>query len=437
MRTGPRMSSPSREPLGQPATTSNSHVQWIPWVGLAFVATISIAPFFFDPHPAKLAAAQESAIAWLTKGAVFCVFALIIGLRAWLDRRTEGRPLLLNSVFCLIAVGLTAYHYWDVDRGWFEEKENGKPVRYYNVNWQRALYGAVLNHRPESHGESWIPHIYRPLPYGFTRSLELWTGDWLFACLAYRCIFTYWFIWGFYRFVRRYHAPKIALVGIAIYALLYPLSIQFYMGQLTDPMSHALLAVALLALVENRWLFLAASLALGITAKETAVVLVPAYFACWWRQGLPAYARTAVLGCLASAAYLAVRVPFGWSGDSESINGSKLMIAQNLGLGDASFGSTAPLYQNYVQPLVFVGVFLPLVWKNWKGIDSSLKAVFLTLVPLVLLSSIAFSWLYESRNYVPLLPILVAMSQRPAAVSKPKQSPSEPPRAKARNKRKS
>ena len=59
-----------------------------------------------------------------------------------------------------------------------------------------------MNHQPQN--DLRAPHQFRPLPYGFTRSLELVTGDWHFACLAYRWFFLYWFVWGFYRFVRLY-----------------------------------------------------------------------------------------------------------------------------------------------------------------------------------------------------------------------------------------
>jgi hypothetical protein len=382
------------------------------WSAFAAVAALSILPFFLDPHPTKLAPFQRLPIAWLTKASIVVAMLAVVGVRGWADRRVEQRPVLLNALFLLLAIVLTAYHWHMVDRGWFEVREDGDVVRYYYANWQRALYAAVLNHRAESHGENWIPHVYRPLPYGFTRALELWTGDWLFACLAYRCFFTYWFIWGFYRFVRLFHRPPMGLLGLGIYAALYPFSLLSYMGQLTDPMSHAFFALGLLYLVEDRWLPLAASLALGVAAKETAVLLVPAYAACWWWRGQQTYVRTTVLGLVAAATFLVVRLPFGWSGDTQSINGSRLMVAPNLGFG-APVGTAAPLYQNYLQPLLFIGLFLPFVWKHRREVDFRLRALFVTLVPLVFLSSLAFSWLHESRNYVPLLPILVSMARRP------------------------
>jgi hypothetical protein len=36
--------------------------------------------------------------------------------------------------------------------------------------------------------------------------------------------------------------------------------------------------------------------------------------------------------------------------------------------------------------------------------------LFLTLVPLVLASNLCFGWMYESRNYLPLVPLLATMA---------------------------
>jgi hypothetical protein len=429
---------PQTKPGGPAAAETRSPAALLDrlgWLSWAVVFLVAVAPFFLDPHPTKLAPRQAPLLSWLTRGSVLLALAVAVGVRARADRRTERRPVLLNALFVALAAALTAYHWYQVDRGWFEVREQAKLVRYYHLNWQRALYAAVLNHLPESHGEVWLPHIYRPLPYGFTRALELWTGDWAFACLAYRCFFTYWFLWGFYRFVRLTHRPRTALFGLAVYAILYPLSVQYYMGQLTDPMSHALFALALVYLVEDRWLSLAVALALGVLAKETAVVLVPAYAACWWDRGSRTYLRTAGLAAVAVVAFLAVRLPFGWSGDSRSINGSQLMVWQNLGLAGTPVATAAPAYQNYLHPLLFIGLFLPLIWKHWGETDRRLKALFLTLTPLVFLSSLAFSWLYESRNYVPLLPVLVALAQAPSREcggQAPEASPTTRPPERAR-----
>jgi hypothetical protein len=49
------------------------------------------------------------------------------------------------------------------------------------------------------------------------------------------------------------------------------------------------------------------------------------------------------------------------------------------------------------------------VW-GWRRIDRRLQAICCTLVPLLLLSNLCFGWLYESRNYMPLIPLLATMA---------------------------
>ena len=300
---------------------------------------------------------------------------------------------------------MTLWHLYAVDTRRTE-------VRYdvYVGMWQRDLYLRTLNGAAQDlSGTSHAPHCFRPLPYGFTRSLELATGDWFFACLAYRWFFTFWLLWACYRFVALFHDATRAWLTVAIVVILYPLSVQFYWGQLTDPLSHALFVLGAIYIVQNRWLTLAAALALGVMAKETAILLVPAYWACYWRRGGPTLAKTALLGSVALAACLAVRLPLVWTADLKSVNGtSGLMIGTNLGIGKPLYRSRVPVYQNYLHPLLFVGVFVPVLALRWRQIDSRLRALILTLTPLILASSLCFSWLYESRNYVPLLPVLAA-----------------------------
>jgi hypothetical protein len=381
------------------------------WAGLVALALCCVGPLWLERHPGRFVRPQEA-----VPGGKFLVVGLMglaVAIRGWADRPVDRRAAGTTAGLFLTACLLTCWHWYAVDSGWFEIQEGGARQRYYNSNWQKALYQAVLSHFPTSYGEVWVPHIYRPLPYGFTRLLERLTGDWLFACLAYRCFFTFWFLWAYYRFVRLFLPLGRGLTAVAVYLALFPLSVQYYMGQLTDPMSHALFALGLIYIVENNGPALLAALALGVGAKETAVVLVPAYAACGWRRGRPALAWTAVLTAASVAAFLAFRAPYGWSLRYESIHGSEgLMILDNLGLGGNTAGA-APLYENYVQPLVFVGLFLPLVARNWRRADARLRALFLTLTPAILGTSLCFSWLHESRNYVPLLPVLTSLALWP------------------------
>ena len=385
------------------------------FVGLSLVAVLSLGPLLLEPKPIQFVAPHSiAAVRWAAKGIVVAlmILAIVVANRAprTSDRERGGRIGLRNLALALLAGLMTLWHLFAVDTRRTEVRPD-----VHVWEWQRDLYLHILNGKAQDVVSAPLaPHGYRPLPYGFTRSLELFTGDWLFSCVAYRWFFTFWLLWGCYQFVGVFHDRTRSWLAVAIVGILYPLSVQFYWGQLTDPLSHALFVLGLICIVQDRWLELAAALALGVMAKETAVLLVPAYGACYLLRGGPTLARTALLGSIAIVACLAVRLPLGWTSDLKSVNGTTgLMIGTNLGIGKPLYRTQVPLYQSYLHPLLFVGVFVPVLALRWRGIDSRLRALILTLTPLLLASSLCFSWLYESRNYMPLLPVLAAAAFPP------------------------
>jgi hypothetical protein len=327
---------------------------------------------------------------------VLLLMALALCVRARLDRPSEVHASRNILLFAALAAVLTLLHWIEVD---------AHPLP---MQWQRELYVGLFNHTFEA------PHNYRPLPYGFARLVERLTHDWLFAILSYRWFFTFWFLWASYRLARMFLDPVRSLWSLAPLVLFYPLSVLHYWGQLTDPLSHTLFVLTFIYLLEDRPLALAAALALGVLAKETAVIVAPAYLACYWRRGWRSWFITAGLGSACLAAFLAARVPLGWGLGYWNINGTTgLMIGTNLGFGEPIAHSTVPLWMNYLHPLVFVGVFVPVLIERWPSIDPRLRAVCLMVTPLLLLSNVCFGWLYESRNYMPLVPLLATMAFTP------------------------
>jgi hypothetical protein len=398
---------------------------YLGWLGLFLVAVLSIAPLVViaaaqslrdEPAVGFLEPSSSPLVAWGSKASIIVLMGLAIGLRTWADREDEPRPVLLCLFLVGLAGGMVAFHWWRVD--------------YWCEAWQRDLYLKILNLDPKAGA----PHMYRALPYGFVRLLEWVTGDWWFACVAYRWFFSFWFAWGCYRFARLFLSPWPAFVALLQLPVFYPLSVLYYCGQLTDPLSHALFVLALIYVVQDRWMALAVALALGVLAKETVVIVVPAYWACTWRQGWWALLRTTGLGLACVIAFFAARLPLGWQLSHDSINGTQAwMIGSNLGidykqlglphdyLGDLGidykklglsieYTSTVSIDQNYIQPWIFVAPFLPFIALNWRQTDRRLKALLLTLTPLLLASNLCFGWMYESRNYMPLLPLLATMA---------------------------
>jgi hypothetical protein len=365
-------------------------------IGMLVLAVLSLGPLL-----AGTRSAGPDPTSWhslLGKGTVFLAMGLPIALTV--RGVGPGEPWAGRVwVFVLVLAALaTAWHAYHIDR---------IPD---NERWQREAYLAILQ------GLADAPHQYRALPYGLVRGLELLTGDWSFACLVYRWYFTAWFLWVWYRFARLFHTPSGAILTLAAFPLLYPPSVAFYRGQLTDPQSHFLFAAALIYGVRDRPVRLGLALALGILAKETVVLMVPAYAACQMKQGWRCLLRAMGLGAVCVAAFLAVRLPLGWRPGYEALNGTNgLMVTSNLGIGPPLYESEVPMLMNYLHPLLFIGSFLPFVALRWKWTDDRLKGLFLVLTPLLLASSLCFSWLCESRNYMPLLPLLTTMALAPSA----------------------
>jgi hypothetical protein len=363
---------------------------------LLTIGPLLLESWLLQFRPARILPPYASpvATAW---GVTLVLLAMVLALaiRAWLDRAWEPHATRHVVLFAIFAAILTFLHWLEVDR------------QSQNLEWQGQLYEGLLNHEYEA------PHNYRPLPYGFVRLIEWITHQWVFACLSYRWFFTFWFLWASYRLARRYLNPSRALVTLLPLVLLYPLSIFHYQGQLTDPVSHTLFVLAFLYLLEDRPLALAAALALGIMAKETVVLVAPAYLACYWRRGWRSWFITAGLGSACLAAFLAVRLPLGWWPGGENLNGVGLVVWPNLGYEHPRALLTVPLWVNLGHPVLFVVPFVPFIVWRWRHIPSHLRALFLVVTPLLLLSNICFGWLYESRNYMPLVPLLATMAMPP------------------------
>jgi hypothetical protein len=363
----------------------------------ALLAALTLGPLLLEPRPVAILPPYASVIATvLGMALVLLLMGLALIVRIRLDRPGEPHATRNVLLFAVLAGLMTLAHWVEVDS------------RPYPHEWQTNSYVQILNREYEA------PHNYRPLPYGFARLVERITHDWTFACVSYRWFFTFWFVSASYRLARLYLTPNRALLTLVPLAVLYPLSVLYYWGQLTDPLSHTLFVQAFIYLLEDRPLALAAALALGVAAKETAVIVAPAYLACYRRRGWRAWLVTAFLGAACVAAFLAMRLPLGWRPGYDNINGtSGLMIGTNLGFGEPIATSTVPLSENYLHPLLFVGMFVPpLAWR-WRRIDPRLRALCLTVAPLLLLSNVCFGWLYESRNYMPLVPLLATMSVPP------------------------
>jgi hypothetical protein len=363
----------------------------LPWVGLLLVAVVSLPPLLLAQRPVELVEPFSSPVAaWASKALVILGLGAVVALPALVDRKEPGAWGLV-LLFVVWAGLMVAVHWWLVDS--------------LCLHWQQGLYEKILSH------ESVPPHQFRALPYGFTRTLEEITGDWDFSCAAYRWFFNFWFLWWSYRFARLFLRPGWSLLSLVPLLALYPVSVVNYYGQLTDPVSHALFALALIYTIEDRWLALAAALFVGVLAKETILLMAPVYWAAHYKEGWRALGKTVVLGLACVAAFLAARVPYGWWPSYEKINGTdELMIWANLDIGTTPYNPLVSLPLRYLHLTLLWVPFVPFLAWGWRRLDGRLKAMCLTLTPLLLLSNLCFGWIYESRNYMPMVPLLATAS---------------------------
>jgi hypothetical protein len=358
-------------------------------LGWLALAATTLLPLLVERPPVALLEFDPSGWGAVRLVAVALVLGAIVVLRAALDaHRSTPREGIVTLGLAGLALLFGVVHYLLVDCN---------PVAH---GWQQELYLGLLNHTYSP------PHQFRPLPYGFARLLEHLTHHLDFACFATRVFFTFWFLWASYRLARWALPPGRSLLVIGLVAALYPLSVARYLGQLTDPLSHFLFVLGILAILEDRPVTLAAALFLGVLAKETAVLLVPVYLVCRFRQGVRALVVTLALGWVSLVAFLGARLPLGWRPGAESLNGAGLMIQTNLGLGGPIAWSRVSLAENLLHPVLFLGPFLLVLLWRWRSLDPILCRASLVLTPLVLASNLAFGWLYESRNYLPLVPLL-------------------------------
>jgi hypothetical protein len=364
----------------------------LPWLGLLLVAALSIPILLLERPPvAEVEPYSTDIAAWAAKAVVLGAMFAAIRLAVWSVGDDDPWAIWVELPFVVMAGLMAAWHWYHRDSGEFLG------------DWQRDMYFDILNHVREA------PHQFRALPYGFTRVLEHVTGDWGFSCVAYRGFFTWWFLWGCYRFARLWFSGPLSLAAVLPVALLYPPSVWYYWGQLTDPLSHSLMVFGLIWVVRQKIGLLTVSLALGVLAKETAVLVVVVYWACHWRGGWRPLLTAIGLGLVCLAAFLAARLPFAWGLGFDKFNGTPgLLILDNLGIPppDRRIQPGAPVYQLYLHPALFTLPFVPFIAWGWRRLDGRLKAMCLTLMPLLLLTTLCFGWMYESRNYMPGLPVL-------------------------------
>jgi hypothetical protein len=274
--------------------------------------------------------------------------------------RSDNQKQRLDAVLLCISLTLTSnyLHSWLVD-------ENQYFPGLSNLEWQMNLHQSVLQLQP-----SIVPHSYRNL----------------FVFLVFYVL---------YRYGRFFLEHEGSLFSLVLFALVVPVSYRFYAGQPVDPMSHLSFLLSFIFLETEQWVYLLLTLVVGSLAKETVLAMGGYYALCSCWKSRQQMLKATIIVFTALGSFFAVRaLVLHGTPAYKQISGVRFHhITVNWG------------NQIHWVPQLFytLGIFLPLLTLGWRVAPRSLRSLVLYLFPVLFISGLAFSYLREARNFVPLV----------------------------------
>jgi hypothetical protein len=257
-----------------------------------------------------------------------------------------------------------------------------------NRDWQEGMHNAVMRLEPDA-----LPHSYRFLPNSIVRWMQLAGLDFDSARNLYRLLTGLVLFYAVYKYARLFCSFNAALIALLLSAAIFPVSFEYYAGQLTDPLSHLSFMLALIFLETEEFALLVTTLVIGSLAKETVLALAGYYVLfCRKEKNYPLKALTL---CLATVgAYFGVRL---------FVLHGAMSYKQTSGVGPEHILKNLTSRDWPVIFLLTACALLPFLVLGWKDTPLSLKRQILYLFPVLFFSGLFFSWLYETRNFMPLV----------------------------------
>lgn len=349
------------------------------------LTAIALLPVFFHWMPpvpvASHAAHLQLDLAYL------CAVAICFWMyRSELKRLSRGQAqTLVFLVFILTSVTNNVHRNYVDHSSIFASTSN--------LAWQIDLQNQVMRLSPAV-----APHSYRFLPNAIVRWMELFRMSYESARDVYRLILGILLFYATYRYARLFTSYGGAVLALLLVTVIYPVSFEYSAGQLTDPLSHLSFVLAFIFLETGDFALLLTTLLIGSLAKET-VLAMAGYYVLFCRRDR-GYAWKATTLCVSVLAfYLAVRafVLHGSAGYRyEQVSGvAPAHVWANLGSGR---------WQGLL--LLTVGSLVPFLVLGWKRTARSLKQQAIFLFPVLFISGTLFSWLFETRNFMPLVFVL-------------------------------
>ena len=204
-------------------------------------------------------------------------------------------------------------------------------------------------------------------------------------------------LFSIYYYARCYYSHGKAILVLMIYAVVYPISIRYYAGQITDPISHLSFVLTFIFLKINLFSYFSLTILIGILAKES-IGIMSLYYVLFRRKDKRYLFKVIFLIVICFFIIFGIRM---WvtSGDVQyrNISGVNLTHVKNNLLDISRWGR---------QMLFTVGIFIPFLFISWKGSQREIRNLTIFLFPFLLLSNVFFGWLCETRNLIPVVIIL-------------------------------
>ncbi|HLH03322.1 MAG TPA: hypothetical protein VKX25_11160 [Bryobacteraceae bacterium] len=357
------------------------------WIGLV----VALLPVFFQWQPTAVSGGRAGR---LRLDSAYLLAALLAFLLYRLERKRGSRQRAFALVLLVVLATLwtNSVHRYYVDKGSVRAEQS-------NFAWQVEIQREVMRLSP-----SVAPHSYRFLPNSLVRWLELAGFDYESARDIYRLFLNLLLFYALLRYALLFTDDTGALLALLLVAAVYPVSFEYYSGQLTDPLSHLSFLLAFIFLETEEFAFFLTALVIGSLAKETVLALAGYYVLFQRRESH--YLPKALLACGASAAaYLGVRALVVHGAGSyryEQVSG----VSPAHALANWQGGRWQALFALTALALV------PFLIVAWKTTPASLKRLALYLLPVLFVSSLFFGWLFEARNYMPLFFVLAVVAGR-------------------------
>ena len=348
--------------------------------------------------PALLHWTAPSSTKFKTNLAVAAQYACSIAIcyffyRTELKRVDRRQAVSLISLIFLLSTFTNNLHNFFVDR------QSNYFRQVSNVAWQHGVQNSVIQMSPQV-----VPHSYRFLPNAIVRWIELAGVRFEAARDIYRALAGLALFCAIYRYARLYTTYLGSILTLLLVAAVYPISFEWYAGQLTDPLSHLSFVLAFIFLEMEEFPFLLTTLLLAVSEAVARGVLALSGFYVLFRQRERNLAKKAgALWACSLAMYFGVRM---------------LVLKGTIHYQQVSGVSVGHILTNLKDrrwPTLFLitaCAYIPFLVLDWKETPASLKHMALYLLAVLFVSSLVFSWLVETRNFMSVVFVLAVVCAR-------------------------